>query len=82
LHDLRRTFVTRLNDLGVEPHVVEAVVNHVSGQAKKGVAGVYNLSAYSDQKRAALIRWCAHIAEITSVAQAEEGARIVAPHRP
>ncbi len=31
LHDLRRTFVTGMAELGVQPHVIEAVVNHVSG---------------------------------------------------
>jgi hypothetical protein len=56
LHDLRRTFVTRLNDLGIEPHVIEALVNHVGGIAKAGVAGVYNRSAYAVQKRPALTR--------------------------
>jgi integrase len=61
LHDLRRTFVTRLNDLGVDPHVIEALVNHVSGAAKNGVAGVYNKSAYRDQKRQALVMWSAHV---------------------
>ena len=30
LHDLRRTVVTGMNELGIQPHVVEAVVNHVS----------------------------------------------------
>lgn len=64
LHDLRRTFVTRLNDLGVEPHVIEALVNHASGSAKAGVAGVYNRSAYAAQKHAALAVWCDHIAQL------------------
>jgi hypothetical protein len=62
LHDLRRTFVTRLNDLGVEPHIIEALVNHASGNAKAGVAGVYNRAAYSAQKRATLLLWCEQIA--------------------
>ena len=31
LHDLRRTFCTRLADLGVLPHVIEVAVNHQSG---------------------------------------------------
>lgn len=61
LHDLRRTLVTRLNDLGVEPHIIEALVNHSGGVAKAGVAGVYNRSAYGPQKAAALILWCDHI---------------------
>jgi integrase len=82
LHDLRRTFVTRLNDLGIEPHVIEALINHVSGLARAGVAGVYNLASYRAQKHAALIRWCAHIIEITSTAPVDEGANIVALRRP
>jgi len=41
-HDLRHTFVTTMNDLGfAEPHIVEAIVNHISG-AKGGIAGRYN----------------------------------------
>lgn len=41
LHDLRRTVATRMADLGVQPHIIEAVLNHVSGH-KGGIAGVYN----------------------------------------
>jgi integrase len=61
LHDLRRSFVTRLNELGVEPHVIEAMVNHASGSARAGVAGVYNRSTYAVQKRTAMVLWCDHI---------------------
>jgi integrase len=63
LHDLRRTFVTRLNDLRVEPHVVEALVGHV-GFARKSVAGVYNKSNYSIQKREVLQLWCDYVARL------------------
>jgi integrase len=69
LHDLRRSFVTRLNDLGVEPHIIEALVNHVGGIARAGIAGVYNRSAYAVQKRAALSLWCDHIARLAGEAQ-------------
>jgi integrase len=31
LHDIRRTVATRMGDIGVLPHVVEAVLNHLSG---------------------------------------------------
>jgi integrase len=42
LHDLRRTVSTRMRDeLAIPPHIVEAVLNHVSGH-RSGVAGVYN----------------------------------------
>jgi integrase len=58
LHDLRRTMVTMMNErLGIAPHVVEAVVNHVSGLAKAGVAGVYNRALYLEDRRRALSAW-------------------------
>jgi integrase len=63
LHDIRRTVATRMADLGVLPHVVEAVLNHISGH-KAGVAGVYNRAAYLDEKRAALKRWADHISTL------------------
>jgi hypothetical protein len=31
LHDIRRTVATRLGDQGALPHVVEAILNHISG---------------------------------------------------
>jgi integrase len=64
LHDLRRTAATRMNDLGVLPHVVEAVLNHISGH-KAGVAGVYNRASYAVEKRQALDLWAAHVIAIT-----------------
>ena len=43
-------------ELGVAPHIVEAVLNHVSGH-KAGVAGIYNRATYEKEKRAALVLW-------------------------
>jgi integrase len=63
LHDLRRTGATRMADLGIQPHVIEAILNHVSGH-KSGVAGIYNRSTYAKEKRAALDLWGAHIAAL------------------
>jgi integrase len=42
--------------LGISPHVVEAALNHVSGH-KAGVAGTYNRSTYSSEKRQAVDLW-------------------------
>jgi integrase len=53
LHDLRRTFSTKLHDAGVEPIVVEALLAH----KQQGIAGVYNRASFRDAKRAALTRW-------------------------
>jgi branched-subunit amino acid ABC-type transport system permease component len=49
--------------LGVQPHVIEAVLNHVSGH-KAGVAGTYNRSTYEPEKRIALDRWADHLMAI------------------
>jgi integrase len=74
-HDLRRTAATRMAELGVAPHVIEAVLNHVSGH-KAGIAGVYNLATYENEKRAALILWADRLMEIV-----EGKARKVVPLR-
>ena len=72
LHDLRRTFVTHMNELGIAPpHIIEAVVNHVSGHLA-GVAGVYNKAQYLDERRQALLAWSAHLAATRSRPAAKE----------
>jgi integrase len=63
LHDLRRTCATTMAEIGVAPHIVEAVLHHISG-AKASVAGVYNRAAYAAEKKAALEHWAAHIEAI------------------
>jgi integrase len=75
LHDLRRTVATGMANLGVQPHVIEAVLNHVSGH-KAGVAGVYNRAAYAPEKRQALDLWAAHIERVV----AGEDANVVSLH--
>ena len=66
-HDLRRTLVTgMIEDLDIAPHVVEAVVNHVSGQSRAGVAGIYNRAVLLPQRREALEAWSRHIQAIVS----------------
>src|SRR5262249_1905084 len=57
LHDVRRTFSTKLHDeLNVPPHIVEALLNHYSGH-RAGPAGVYNRAKYLPQMRDALLMW-------------------------
>jgi integrase len=77
LRDLRRTLSTKMqDDLGIQPHVVEAILNHVSGEAKRGVAGVYNCAAYRKEKAQALTAWADHVQTIVQGA-----ARKVVPMR-
>jgi integrase len=66
LHDIRRTVATRMAELGTLPHVVEAVLNHISGH-KSGVAGVYNRASYSQEKRQALDMWATHVGDIVAL---------------
>ncbi|MBT6582974.1 MAG: integrase arm-type DNA-binding domain-containing protein [Gammaproteobacteria bacterium] len=66
LHDLRRTLVTGMNEIGVLPHIVEAVVNHVSGAAKAGVAGTYNHAKYEKPCLIALKAWERHLMAIVT----------------
>jgi integrase len=60
LHDCRRTLSSRLNEMGVLPHVVEEVLGHV-GAHRSGSAGVYNLAVYFKDKHAALMLWEDHL---------------------
>jgi integrase len=54
-HDLRRSTITHMVEIGVMPHVAEAIANHQSGQT--AIARVYNRSTLEPQKRAALTLW-------------------------
>ena len=65
LHDLRRSFVTGLAELGIRPDVIELAVNHVSG-VRGGIAGVYNRSELLAERRAALERWAVHVERLVS----------------
>jgi integrase len=61
VHDLRRTVATGMADrLGIQPHIVEAILNHQSG-SKRGVAGTYNRAQYLTEKKQALERWADYV---------------------
>jgi len=63
-HDLRRTMSTLMHDrLDVLPHVVEAILNHISG-SKAGVAGIYNKALYLRERVEALNAWADHLTAI------------------
>jgi integrase len=53
-HDLRRTAATMLGEMGVEPHVIEAALNHAAIHSP--IASVYNRARYRPQVAAALQR--------------------------
>ncbi|WP_417870469.1 tyrosine-type recombinase/integrase [Vibrio furnissii] len=62
LHDLRRTFATLLNDMQIEPYVVEQLLGHSLG----GVMKIYNRSQHIEKKKAALELWLAKLNDIAT----------------
>jgi integrase len=61
VHDLRRTGATMMGEIGIaEPHIVESIMNHVSG-TKAGVAGTYNRAIYWSERITALDSWGAWV---------------------
>jgi integrase len=61
-HDMRRTAATMMAELGIQPHVIEAVLNHAGHRS--GVSGIYNRSGYEAEKRTALAHWAEHVTAI------------------
>ncbi len=60
VHDLRRTLITRLPDLGFEPFLAHKIANHVL----TGVMAHYNHNEYLDKREAGLKAWAARIVEM------------------
>lgn len=65
IHDLRRTMSTNMAMLGVPQPVTEALLNHKTGVVS-GVAAIYNVYSYADEKREALGSWNEYIEKITA----------------
>ena len=63
-HDLRRTMATNMAIMRIQPHIIEAVLNHKTGIVS-GVAATYNRHAYFDEKLEALNKWADHVEELT-----------------
>jgi integrase len=63
LHDLRRTFATNLQRLGVRLEVTEALLNHVSG-TRSGIVGVYQQHQWQSEKREAIRQWEAYLTSL------------------
>ena len=57
VHDLRRTVRTGLGKLGIQPHIAEAVLNHLPPKLIR----TYDRNTYATEKRDALDKWAAHL---------------------
>jgi len=56
LHDIRRTFATRLAEIGTPRHVTESLLNHAPKGADR-LAAVYQRFDHADEKRRAVEAW-------------------------
>jgi integrase len=65
VHDMRRTFATGLQRLGIRLEVTEALLNH-SGGNRAGVGGVYRRYDWATEKKAALDAWAIHVLAVVS----------------
>jgi hypothetical protein len=63
IHDLRRTMSTNMAMLGVPQPVTEALLNHKTGVVS-GVAAIYNVYSYADEKREALGAWSQNVMKL------------------
>jgi integrase len=59
-HDIRRTVRTRLSALKIQDHIAELVIGH----GRKGIARIYDMHRFEDEKREALDKWAALLRSI------------------
>jgi integrase len=64
VHDLRRTAATRMAELGISPHTISLVLNHVSARKGTITGAVYVQYSYDREKREALDAWGARLERI------------------
>jgi integrase len=59
-HDVRRTATSGMAKLGVLPHVLSAILNHVDGSTAK-VTSIYQRHKFEPEKARALSLWAEHV---------------------
>jgi integrase len=75
VHDLRRSFATGLQRLGVPMEVTEYCLNH-KGESFGGIRGVYQRHDYRKEMRQALERWANHVEALTAE-ETKEPAKVI-----
>lgn len=63
-HDLRRTAATSMAELGINPHTISLVLNHISARKGTITGRVYIHYSYDREKREALDAWSKRLSEI------------------
>ena len=78
-HDLRRTAASGMAALGFLPHIIERVLNHVSG-AQGGLVSVYQRHEFREERKRAILAWGDRLVELVSGEKAAPS-NIVTLHR-
>ena len=65
IHDIRRTVAAGMQRIGIKMEVTEKVLNHKSGSFR-GIAGIYQVHDYADEKRAALEAWANFVSAVVA----------------
>jgi integrase len=69
-HDLRRTLATGCAKLGIPVHIVERMLNHVSGTRGNPLVRIYQRHDYADEVVAAFHKWSAHVEALVKAKKA------------
>ena len=77
-HDLRRTAATLMADARIPESIIPKILNHKESSVTRRH---YNLHAYRNEKRAALVAWARHLGSILKEKQTTNGS-VVAFRRP
>jgi len=62
-HDLRRTAASGMAALGHPPHIVDRVINHLSG-SQGGLTAVYQRHEYRPERKRAIREWGEYVATL------------------
>lgn len=66
VHDLRRTAATRMAEMGIAPHTISLVLNHISARRGTITGKVYVQYSYDREKREALEAWGERLTSIAT----------------
>jgi integrase len=75
VHDLRRTAATRMAEMGISPHTISLVLNHVSARRGTVTSKVYVQYSYDREKREALNHWSERLERIIVGNEENNGSR-------
>ena len=65
-HDLRRTAATRMAEMGINPHTISLILNHISASKSTITGKVYVQYSFDREKREALNAWSERLRRIVA----------------